>query len=61
MAWFWTDDLARTLIEQGQDEPAEIAKWLRYPSAVSAPAGTDQEDLARRLAGLEAVDAAGVA
>jgi hypothetical protein len=34
MPWYWTDDLARTLIEAGKVEPSRVVLWLSAPVAV---------------------------
>lgn len=34
MPWYWTDDLARTLLEAGNVEPSRVVRWLSTPVAV---------------------------
>jgi hypothetical protein len=33
VAWFWTDDLARLLIERGGVAPGRVAHWISAPVA----------------------------
>jgi hypothetical protein len=51
VAWFWTDDLARLLLEAGADE-SRLSELLTRPSAVSASDETAALDVARRMAGI---------
>ncbi len=55
--WFWTDDLARLLVEDGV-APDRVADWLRHPVAHAA-AEADPLEMARRL--LEEANAVAVA
>jgi hypothetical protein len=59
MAWFWTDDLARTLIDSGQVARDGVVDWISRPVAVAAPEGTDPAELGRLL--LDMGDSAHVA
>lgn len=34
MPWYWTDDLARTLIDNGQAEPGRVSRWISSPVAI---------------------------
>lgn len=34
MPWYWTDDLARTLIEAGKVDAARVAAWIVSPVAI---------------------------
>ncbi|MGH8875536.1 MAG: hypothetical protein ACRDVM_09860 [Acidimicrobiia bacterium] len=36
MPWFWTDDLARALIEAGEASQSRVAAWIRRPVALAA-------------------------
>lgn len=52
MAWFWTDDLARLLIEAGTSERS-LSELLSRPAAVAASDEAQALAIARRLAGLD--------
>lgn len=34
MPWYWTDDLARTLIDAGKVERSRVAQWIVTPVAI---------------------------
>jgi hypothetical protein len=34
MPWYWTDDLARTLLDAGKVHPMQVASWLSAPVAI---------------------------
>ena len=34
MPWYWTDDLARTLIEAGKVDATRVAAWIASPVAI---------------------------
>ena len=52
VAWFWTDDLARSLVDTGV--PRErLATLLQRPAAIAATDESAALDTARRLAGLD--------
>lgn len=34
MPWYWTDDLARTLIDAGKAEQTQVSGWLASPVAI---------------------------
>lgn len=34
MPWYWTDDLARILIDAGKVDPAHATKWISAPVAI---------------------------
>ncbi|MFP3915404.1 MAG: hypothetical protein ACLFWM_11055 [Actinomycetota bacterium] len=34
MPWYWTDDLARTLIDSGTVDSSRVAGWLSTPVAI---------------------------
>lgn len=36
MTWFWSDDLARVLIEAGSVTPEQAASWISTPVAFRA-------------------------
>lgn len=52
MAWFWTDDLARLLLDAGLADEPSLRDWLARPAAVAGPEEADPLVLARALAGL---------
>lgn len=47
MAWFWTDELARALIEAGVVIPEQAQSWVATPVAYRGEG--DTLELARRL------------
>ena len=51
MAWFWSDDLARVMLEAGEASEREVRDWISLPVAVAATADADPLEIARRLAG----------
>jgi hypothetical protein len=55
MAWYWTDDLARLVIDHDGVPPERLATWLSVPSAYRS----DLEPIAfaRELFELDAPDA----
>ncbi len=53
MVWFWSDDLARELLECGIVEPDSVRGWLSKPLAFAAIAEEDAASVGRRLLGLE--------
>ncbi len=55
MAWFWTDDLARLLIDVSDEALSEL---LTRPTAIAASGPEEALAIARRLAGAEKVEAA---
>jgi hypothetical protein len=52
MAWFWSDDLARLLIERDGVSPKRVAEWLSGPTAHRSDLGA--LEFARELLGEEA-------
>lgn len=34
MPWYWTDDLARTLIDRGRVDRSRVESWLAAPVAI---------------------------
>lgn len=50
MPWFWTDDLARMLIDQDGYRPEALAEWTQRPAALAVPDHTDPLEFARLLA-----------
>lgn len=52
MAWFWTDELARRLMDAGHSERA-LAELLSRPAAVAAADEASALRVARKLAGVE--------
>lgn len=61
MAWFWTDDLARTLLDAGIVERSSVEEWVARPVAFSAADDADPGEVAMALLGLEGRGAAGAA
>lgn len=52
MAWFWTDDLARMLIDSGVSERS-LSDLLSRPAAVAAVDTDSALEVARRLAQID--------
>lgn len=52
MAWFWTDDLARMLIDTGIPERS-LSDLLSRPAAVAAVDAEAALEVARRLARID--------
>ena len=52
MAWFWTDDLARMLIDTGISERS-LSDLLSRPAAVAAVDAEAALEVARRLAHID--------
>lgn len=61
MAWFWTDDLARVLIDAGEAERSSVSGWLERPVAIAAPEESDPLDVGRERLGLVDRSVAGAA
>ena len=40
MPWYWTDDLARTLIDAGEVDRTRVAAWLASPVAIRREEGS---------------------
>jgi hypothetical protein len=53
MAWFWTDDLARALVDAGVAERSTVESWIERPIAISAAADADPLDVGRQALGLQ--------
>jgi hypothetical protein len=51
MAWFWTDDLARTLIEEGVVGRDAVQDWISRPVGIAAADDADPAEVGRRLLG----------
>lgn len=47
MPWYWTDDLARTLLETGRAEQSQVSGWLASPVAIRSDESAESvaEDL----------------
>lgn len=43
MPWYWTDDLARTLIDAGKVDQARVAAWIASPVAIRRQGTTPAE------------------
>ncbi|MEX2653900.1 MAG: hypothetical protein WD532_02610 [Acidimicrobiia bacterium] len=55
MAWFWTDELARLLIEAGVPERS-LSELLAHPAAIAATDRDAALDVARRMSSVDAED-----
>jgi hypothetical protein len=53
VAWFWTDELARVLIERDGVDPQRLSDWITAPIAHRSDA--DALEFARELLALTAV------
>ena len=49
MPWYWTDDLARLLIDAGKVDERAVADWLSAPVAIRSE---EEEDSLRVAASL---------
>jgi hypothetical protein len=58
MQWFWTDDLAVLLLEQGEVSPERVSGWMQRPAAYAAPDDAAPLETARLLLGGTTTDAA---
>ncbi len=61
MAWFWTDDLARTLVDSGVVERSSVEEWVARPVALAAADDADPSEVAMSFLDLEMPGAAGAA
>ncbi|MEX2422796.1 MAG: hypothetical protein WD990_02355 [Acidimicrobiia bacterium] len=52
MAWFWTDDLARLLIDSGISSRA-LSELTSRPAAIAAADESQALEIAKRLAGVD--------
>lgn len=50
MAWLWTDDLARLLLDAGLVDEPSVRGWIDRPVAICAPEGAEPLAVARELA-----------
>lgn len=48
MPWYWTDDLARNLIDTGKADQAKVGEWLTSPVAIRRDTG-EATDIAAAL------------
>lgn len=55
MVWFWSDDLARALLDSGLTEPDRVGEWLDKPLAFAASAGEDGLSVGCRILGIDEV------
>lgn len=55
MPWFWTDDLARTLIDAGKVDQSKVSGWLAAPVAIRS-GEESAEAVAQTLLGGEGED-----
>jgi hypothetical protein len=53
MAWFWTDDLARALVENDLVSADAVSDWIVRPVAVTGPDGADPVAVGRHTLGIE--------
>jgi hypothetical protein len=57
VAWFWTDDLARLLVESGVDDQ-RVSELMSRPAAIAAEDEPAAIEVAMRLIGGTESDAA---
>lgn len=57
MAWYWTDDMARLLLDRDLVPVDMVGEWITRPVALAGPADGDPVQIALALIG----DAAAVA
>jgi hypothetical protein len=51
MAWFWTDDLARILIDEGAVSREGVQDWINRPVGIAGAEDADPAQIGRRLLG----------
>lgn len=51
MAWFWTDDLARILIDEGAVSREAVQDWISRPVGVAVAEDADPVQIGRFLLG----------
>jgi hypothetical protein len=52
MAWFWTDDLARILIEEGVVTRDAVQDWINRPVGIAVGDDADPTETGRSLLGV---------
>ena len=55
MPWYWTDDLARTLIDAGKVDRSKVSGWLAAPVAIRS-GERSAETVAQALLGGDSED-----
>jgi hypothetical protein len=50
LAWFWTDDLARLLLDAELAEEPSVRSWIDRPVAISGPDDAEPLTVALELA-----------
>lgn len=58
MAWLWTDDIARALLECEVVARSQVVDWIERPFAVFVAEGSDVVDVGRSLLGVTETGAA---
>jgi hypothetical protein len=53
MAWYWTDDMARLLLERDLVPADRMGEWMNRPVALAGPADGDPVCIALSLIGDE--------
>jgi hypothetical protein len=61
MAWIWTDDLARLLMDRRLVEEHLVREWLRRPTGVAVEADADPIEVALSALGIDPGGAVGAA
>ncbi len=51
MPWFWTDEIAKRLVDSGVVEQREVRNLIERPYAVAIPEGSDPEAILLELLG----------
>lgn len=51
MAWFWTDDLARILIDEGAVGREAVQDWISRPVGIAVAEDADPAQIGRFLLG----------
>lgn len=54
MAWLWSDDLARLLVEHGVADESTVAEWITTPIAFRVDDEEEPRSAAHRLLGVDA-------
>ena len=58
MPWFWTDDLARVLVDSGRVSGERVQDWISTPVAIAFADGVEAIEAAIELADVEATQVA---
>ncbi len=57
MAWLWSDDVARMLIDEGLVEASRVSEWIASPVAFAVAEDADPRAVGSGLLGLDQPEA----